>query len=414
MEHHSILPTCEIITIGSELLLGQIVDTNSTFLASELAKIGVDVRFRTSVGDDPREMETVLRIAINRCKMVITTGGLGPTEDDLTRDVVAKVGSCSLEYRQELMDQIEAVFERYGYRMPETNRRQAYVPEGALAIENPVGTAPAFIKEVQNTPIICLPGVPKELRYLWHNFVAPWIREKFSLKESRVTYRVLKAAGIGESKVDTLIGDLIRNSHNPTIGLLASPGEIRIRITAEARDEQEAADLIAPIEEEIRRRLGNKIFGADQETLESAVNALLLARDLGLVVLESFTGGMITQRLLACEDFALRESIIIPRAQDISIRLGHCISNISPKPEETQRVAEYLASHCERAVGLAVVGFVERKAGGYHLEGCAAAKGNGIEKSYSWSMGGDLAMLREKGAVIGLNTLRLALVETDQ
>ncbi|HDM09407.1 MAG TPA: competence/damage-inducible protein A, partial [Desulfobacteraceae bacterium] len=175
------LPVCEIITIGSELLLGQIQDTNSTFLAAELARIGVDVRFRTSVGDSSEDMTMALNSALGRSDLVITTGGLGPTEDDLTREVVATVSGVPLVFKQELMDQIDAVFKRYGYRMPESNRKQAYIPEGAEAIENPVGTAPAFVNKIRGKPVICLPGVPRELKYLWANAVASWIKKRFAL-----------------------------------------------------------------------------------------------------------------------------------------------------------------------------------------------------------------------------------------
>ena len=412
MKRDKLLPTCEIITIGSELLLGQILDTNSAYLASELAKIGVDVRFRTSVGDNAAEMDSVIRNAISRCDIVITTGGLGPTEDDLTREVIAHVAGCALEFRGELMEQIEAVFRRYGYRMPETNRKQAYVPEGATIIENPVGTAPAFIKEIQGVPVICLPGVPKELRYLWEKSVAPWITKEFGLGESRVTYRVLKAAGIGESKVDMLIGDLIRNSGNPTIGLLASPGEIRIRITAEADSEKEARAIIGPVEKEIRARLGNKIFGADDDTLEGCINKLLLARGLGVAVLETFTGGKITERLLASRNTALRESVVIPRASDLSKRFGIQISIHRPEPEQVKALARTVASRHGNVVGLAVVGFTVDREGGCFVQGCAAAEGDEVEKIYSWEMGGDISTLRQRGTVIGLNTLRLGLLET--
>ena len=387
------------------------MDTNSTFLATELARIGVDLRFRTSVGDNADEMESTLRAAINRCDMVITTGGLGPTEDDLTRDVVARVSACPLEFRPELMEQIEGVFKRYGYRMPETNKRQAFVPQGAVVIENPVGTAPGFIKEVDSKPIICLPGVPKELMHLWHEAVSPWIKHRFGLKEDRVVSRVLKVVGIGESKVDMIIGDLIKKSSNPTVGLLALPGEISIRITAKADSEEEARAIIAPMEKKIRARLGNKVFGTDNDTLEGCVNALLADRGLGLVVLESFTGGKITERLLADTETSLRESMIIPNANDISRCLGIEISIHPPEPEQVKVLAKTVASRYDKAVGLAVVGFMVERDKGWLVQGCAAAKGEDVEKIYSWQMEADVSTVRERGAVIGLNTLRLALLE---
>jgi len=172
-------PTCEIITIGSELLLGQIMDTNTAYLAQELGRIGAATRFRTSVGDRLEEIIEVIRGAVERCDLVITTGGLGPTLDDLTREAVARAAGVELELKPELMEQIVAYFARIGYRMPENNRRQAYVPAGSEVIPNPVGTAPCFVTEASAKPVICLPGVPRELEYLWGRQVAPWIRERF-------------------------------------------------------------------------------------------------------------------------------------------------------------------------------------------------------------------------------------------
>ncbi|RLB41084.1 MAG: competence/damage-inducible protein A [Deltaproteobacteria bacterium] len=405
------LPVCEIITIGSELLLGQIQDTNSTFLAAELAKIGVDVRFRTSVGDSFEDMLMALRTALDRSNLVITTGGLGPTEDDLTREAVAKVSGVRLVFKKDLMDQIEEIFSRYGYRMPDSNKKQAYIPEGAQAIDNPVGTAPGFVKEVDGKPVICLPGVPRELKYLWNNKVAEWIRNRFALEKSIVTYRVLKAAGIGESKVDTLIGDIIRKYQNPNIGLLASPGEIKIRITAEARDEGDALRLIEPVEQEIRARLGNKIFGADQETLEGVVNRLLRDRGLSATVLETFTCGKIAERLLVAGESAVRESVVFREYTDLARRFPG-VEN-PPSIDQVTSVAQSLATWYERGVGLAVVGFVRKQGDGCLLDGLVAAAGEGVEKTYSWTMGGDPAMLRQRGTVIGLNTLRLGLISPE-
>jgi nicotinamide-nucleotide amidase len=153
--HDSGLPVCEIITIGSELLFGQITDTNTTYLARELGKIGVNVRFRTAVGDRLEEIIQVIRLALKRCDIVITSGGLGPTLDDMTREAVAQAVGMDLEFREDLMEQIEHIFRRYGYDMPDNNRRQAYVPAGSLVINNPIGTAPAFITNAGGPQIIC-------------------------------------------------------------------------------------------------------------------------------------------------------------------------------------------------------------------------------------------------------------------
>ncbi|PIV25010.1 MAG: competence/damage-inducible protein A, partial [Deltaproteobacteria bacterium CG03_land_8_20_14_0_80_45_14] len=172
----------EIIAIGSELLLGQIVDTNSSYIAKRLAENGIELVQTTTVGDDLQRMREVIREAINRSQVVITTGGIGPTEDDLTREAVAEVSQRPLTFQPHLMDQIETLFKKRGFRMAESNRKQAYIPEGAIPIENPKGTAPGFIVETSNGAILSIPGVPLEMEYLMGNTVIPYIRKRFDLK----------------------------------------------------------------------------------------------------------------------------------------------------------------------------------------------------------------------------------------
>lgn len=401
-------PTCEIVTIGSELLLGQILDTNTAYLAQELNKIGIAVRFRTSVGDEMDEIVENLQHAVRRCDMVITTGGIGPTLDDLTREAVARVAGVDLEYRQELMDQIEQVFRRSVYQMSENNRRQAFVPRGSLAIHNPVGTAPGFIKDVDDKPILCLPGVPRELKYLVPREVLPWLRGRFDLGESRLIYKVLKTAGIGESKVDTLIGDLMGSGKNPEVGLLASMGEIKIRIAASARDAFDAEVIIRPVEEEIRLRLGDKIFGQDDETLEGVVESLLSKKGLTLALMETFTGGLMSLKLCSLPSRRLVESHIIPDKSGLERWFGGPCDEMDFSVARTlaQKIRETSKAH----VGLVVLGPPEKGEGGYAVKGRAVALGAGIDHEFSWEMGGDVDTLQQRGAIIGLNTLRLALM----
>ncbi|MBW2102157.1 MAG: CinA family nicotinamide mononucleotide deamidase-related protein [Deltaproteobacteria bacterium] len=284
-------PKCEIVTIGTELLLGQIVDTNTTYLARELGRIGVEVVYRTAVGDRMEEIVQVLQVALGRCDLVLSTGGIGPTLDDMTREAVARVGGVPLVFREDLMAGIEGIFRRYGYTMSENNRRQAYVPQGSTAISNPVGTAPGFILEVEGKPVISLPGVPSELEFLMTREVIPWLRKRYGLERRNIKYRVLKVVGLGESKVDAIIGDLMKEGANPEVGLLASVGEITIRIAAAAESEEAADALIEPVEQEIISRLGDRIFGKDDETLEGVMEDLLASQGLTLSILETFTGG---------------------------------------------------------------------------------------------------------------------------
>lgn len=401
--------SCEIITIGTELLLGQIVDTNTAYLAQILARAGVHVRFKTSVGDRLDEMEGVIRGALDRSGMVITTGGLGPTLDDVTREAVSRVAGVPLEFKEDLMVQIQETFRRYGYEMPENNRRQAFVPTGSTAISNPVGTAPAFIKEIDRKPVICLPGVPRELKYLMTHEVIPWIRNRFGLGHRTVSTRVLKVVGLGESGVDRLIGDLIKPGENPEVGLLASQGEIKIRVAAVADEERSASALMAPILTEIRSRLKDKVFGEDGDTLESVIGALLTKRGETLAVLETFSAGLAAQRLLSQPDARIIQSWTVPAEDRVAALMGQAKIDVSKT--DTLVLADHVKDRTGADVGLAILGFPMKQEDRHVLNGCSAVKGKGIAACFSWEMGGDLATLRMRGAVIGLNTLRLALLK---
>ena len=305
----------EIIMIGSELLLGQIVDTNAAYLAKELAGTGVNLFYKTTVGDNSERMSEALENALARSDIIITSGGLGPTEDDLTRETVAKVVGEPLEFHQELFDEIQALFERHGFTMSPNNRKQAYIPRNAIPIENPVGTAPGFVAEKNGKSIIALPGVPRELKYLTESFVLPYLRKKYSLGELSIRSRILKVCGKGESRVDAIVGDLIKGSKNPTVGILAEPAQILLRITAKAASADEAKDMIASMEAEIRRRLGSLIFGVDDDTLEGVVCQLLKENKKTLALLETHTGGGIAQRFVTADCDVLTEAFVA-RSED--------------------------------------------------------------------------------------------------
>jgi nicotinamide-nucleotide amidase len=298
MSHYTkkdILMNAEIISIGTELLLGEIVDTNTTHIARQLRTIGLDLYYTTSVGDNEARSASVVRQALERADVVITTGGLGPTVDDMTRQAVAQATGRPLEFRQELLEQIEARFKRWGHKMSDNNRSQAYVPQGAIALENPVGTAPCFIVESGDRAVISLPGVPREMEYLLEHEVLPYLRRRFDLR-SIIKARILRTAGIGESQIDSRLGDLL-TAANPTIGLAAHAGQTDVRITAKANSEQEADRLIAPVEAEVRERLGEVIYGTGKETVQEVLLRGLAQAGLTLAVAEAGTGGRLTNRL---------------------------------------------------------------------------------------------------------------------
>jgi nicotinamide-nucleotide amidase len=291
------MPSAEIISIGTELLLGEIVDTNAPYLARLLRDIGVDLYRKTTVGDNTKRIAQIIRESLERCDIIITTGGLGPTVDDPTREAVALALNVEIEYRPELWEQIQARFQRYGRLPTENNRRQAFIPQGAQAVENQVGTAPSFIVDINGKVIISLPGVPREMEFLMQNQIIPYLRTRFNL-HGIIKARVLHTAGVGESQIDDMIGDLETWS-NPTIGLLAHSGQVDIRITAKADSENEADQMIGSLEKVLHERLGEMIYGVDQDTLESKAFENLSTKGWKLVVLEAGLNGDLIKRLIS-------------------------------------------------------------------------------------------------------------------
>lgn len=290
------MATAEIVAIGSELLLGQIVDTNSAWMAQRLTALGVNLYFKSVVGDNPVRMREVIARALERADIVITSGGIGPTQDDLTREIVAEVTGRKLVQDAGMLAQVEEHFRRRGRPMTPNNLRQSYMPEGAIPIKNPNGTAPCFIVEDERGVIYSLPGVPVEMKWLFANEVEPYLRKKFNLAEV-IHYRVLKIIGVGESAVDDKIGHLIANSSNPTVGVLALPGQVDVRIAAKAANKDEAMKLIAPVEAEVRELLGTAIFAADDETMEHVVGMLLRQQNKTVAACEDLTCGQLADRL---------------------------------------------------------------------------------------------------------------------
>ncbi|MFN2143942.1 MAG: CinA family nicotinamide mononucleotide deamidase-related protein [Anaerolineales bacterium] len=289
------MPSAEILTIGTELLLGEIVDTNSRYISRTLRDHNVDIFWLSTVGDNAHRIAEAIKLGLQRSEIIVTTGGLGPTIDDPTREAAALALGVETEFRPELWQQVQDRFARFGRTPTENNKRQAYVPAGAIAIENPVGTAPAFIGETEKNALICLPGVPREMEYLMTNAVIPYLKDRFDLK-GIIKARILRTAGGGESAIDELIADLETLS-NPTVGLAAHAGSVDVRITAKAGSQQEADDLIGPVEEDLRQRLGGWIYGADSDTLEGVALAHLDEIGWNLAVVEAGLGGKLTQRL---------------------------------------------------------------------------------------------------------------------
>ena len=300
------MPSAEIITIGTEILLGEIVDTNTRYIARVLRGMGVDL-FRTiTIGDNTERIAQVIRDSMRHAEIVITTGGLGPTVDDPTRDAVALAVGVETEFREDLWEQVVAVISRYGRKPSENQKRQAYIPKGALAISNPVGTAPCFIVETSPRPkgegpgvresvVISLPGVPNEMEYILHDSIVPYLQTRFDLHEI-IKIKVLHCAGLGEGMIDEKVADLETLS-NPTVGLAAHTGVVDIRIAAKAKSESEADEMIARIENDIRERLGDVVFGAEEDKLEDAALNAVAGRGWTLTAIESGLDGLLARKV---------------------------------------------------------------------------------------------------------------------
>ncbi|HHY38164.1 MAG TPA: competence/damage-inducible protein A [Clostridia bacterium] len=295
----------EIISVGTELLLGQIVNTNAAFLGQRLAALGVDVYFTTTVGDNFDRIVDAVRQAAGRADIIVTSGGLGPTTDDLTKEAVCAAFNIPIVNDERVREKLNDYLGRRGFGNPEAvegNAKQALVPKGSIVLENPCGTAPGLIIEMKTTGgplVVMLPGPPRELEPLWYGGAEPYISGflKSRHQEGAIYSRVLRAAGIGEPALEKRIEDLVKSS-NPTVAPCAKGGEIHLRITAKAKSHEQALEMVQNMDDAVSSRLGQFIFGRDQETLEGVLGRVLEENGLCLAAAESCTAGMFCARIV--------------------------------------------------------------------------------------------------------------------
>lgn len=287
--------TAEIIAIGSELLAPDRTDTNSLWLTEQLNRLGIEVKLKTVVGDDDARLEEAIKDATRRSKVVITTGGLGPTEDDITRKVTARALGRRLLLNEDLLAEIRQRFQSFGVAMPERNSRQAMVIEDAQVLPNPNGTAPGMFIDHKGTAIVLLPGPPREMKPMFENHVASKLASRAG--SQKVVRRLLRVAGMGESAVDEKIAPIYSQYENPQTTILFNQSEIEIHLTARGRTEADAEALLDRLSEQIEERLGNSVFAFAGETMEQIVGLKLSVGGYTLAVAESCTGGLLAQRL---------------------------------------------------------------------------------------------------------------------
>jgi nicotinamide-nucleotide amidase len=402
--------------VGTELLLGQISNTNAQWISERLAEIGVDVMHHQEVGDNPERIEEALRHALSHAEVVIVTGGLGPTQDDITRQAVAEVSGASLVRHRELEDMIRAKFARAGREMTDSNLVQAEVPEGARAILPERGTAPGLAVEIQGTRLYALPGVPAEMREMMEGTV---LQELSSLAgPASIASRIVRCVGIPESRVAELTDDLFRSSANPTVAYLAGRGEVKVRLTAKARSREDAEALLEPLVAEVVRRLGNHAFTSMDEELEETVAGLL--RDAGktLACAESLTGGELGARITSvpgASDYFLGSAVCYSARAKREI-LGVSQETIDGPGLVSAECAREMAAGARRLFGadiaLALTGAAgpDPHAGAEPGQIWAALEAEGVSHQRGLRSPGDRDLVRRWAEQAGLDLVRRHLL----
>lgn len=286
---------CEIISVGTEILLGDIINSDAQYLSKKLSDMGIECYYQTVVGDNPERLKEAYDLAFKRSDLVITTGGLGPTEDDLTKEVAFEFLGKKSEVHEESLERIKDYFKRIGREMVKSNEKQAHFPKDAIVLKNNVGTAPGCILEEDNKIIINLPGPPKEMQPMFEDYVVPYL-SKF--QNGILVSEVLRVIGIGESTAAELVSELIEKQTNPTIAPYAKDGEVIFRITAKAKSREEGIAIIRPVKNRVKEILKENVYGEGNTSIEEVVAKMLVDNDLTIATAESCTGGMIASKLI--------------------------------------------------------------------------------------------------------------------
>ena len=349
----------EILAVGTEILLGDIVNTNAEYIARGLAELGVGVYYQTVVGDNPERMKKAMDIAFDRADVIVTTGGLGPTGDDLTKEMGAEYFGRKLVLDEASLERIKAFFDKMKRPMTENNVKQAMVPEGAIVMKNDHGTAPGIIIENENKILIMMPGPPREMKPMFDLQVKPFLASKL---KGAILSRTLRIAGVGESAMESRVKDLTDKMQNPTVAPYAKETEAVLRITAAAETEETAGELIEPVAEEIYNRFGIDVYAEGETSMQETVAKLLLEKKLTIAVSESCTGGLVASKLIEYPGISevFMEGAVTYSNEAKMKRLGvkpETLKNYGAVSAETAlEMAEGIAKSAGTSVGLSTTG----------------------------------------------------------
>ena len=408
----------EIISVGTEILLGNIVNTNAAYLAEKCAALGLSCYYQTVVGDNEKRLTEAMKLARGRADILILSGGLGPTQDDLTKETAAKLFGRKLVRDPHTRERIQAYFKKRGKRVTDNNWKQALVPEGAIVLDNDNGTAPGLIMEVNQKTIILLPGPPGELKPLFEGKVYPYLQAK---TDKVIRSQVVKICGVGESMVESMIKDMIDVQKNPTIATYAKTGEVHVRVTADADSEKHALKLIKPVVNELKNRFQENIYTTNEEvTLEQSCVDLLLANELTISTMESCTGGMVAARLINVPGVSevFKAGYVTYSNKAKRKVLGVKQSTLKKYTAVSAKVAEEMAQGVslltKADVTLSVTGIAgpdggtEEKPVGLVYIGCSV---KGRTKVMEYHFDGSRMKIRESTVVAALTLLRQCVLE---
>lgn len=407
----------EIIGVGSELLLGQISNTDAQYISQKLSQLGINVFYHTVVGDNKNRLKEALEIASRRADLIFTTGGLGPTMDDLTKETIADFLGLNMFLHEESIEAIKGYFAKRGRTMSQNNNKQACFPEGAKIMPNNHGTAPGAIVENKGKVFIILPGPPGELQPMFEDYVIPYLERK---SKEQITSRVLKVYGMGESVMEEKIKDLIINQSNPTIAPLAGSSELTIRITAKTARGEDPYKLIQPLEEKVRQRLGDLVYGVDDDTLESVVLRLLVESKKTIATAESCTGGLIAKRITSIPGAsqAFIEGVVSYSNQSKIERLGVSEATLAKygavSPETAEEMVRGILETTGADLGVAVTGIAGPGGGtankpvGLVYIGIGDKEGHFTVNSYNFL--GGRKKVQEMAASMALDSIRRRLL----
>lgn len=334
----------EIISTGTELLLGEIVDTNAAYLSVRLNELGYDVLYRTTVGDNAKRMQEAFKVAFSRADIIITSGGLGPTKGDITKEVAAEFCGRKMILDEPSLERMQAYFDKRNICMSPNNTKQAIFAENAVILDNPYGTAPGMLLEHESRVLINLPGPPRELKGVFEDTVVPYLQDKYGNLGTIYSY-TLRSIGLGESKIAELLDDLITVQDNPTIALYAREAEILIRITAKAESKDVAQELLRPVAQLIRARLGDYIYGDTEQNLQTVLGNMLLEQRLTIALAESCTGGLLSSMLVDVPgSSAYLKGAVVTYSNESKIRdIGVCAADLATHGAVSRTVAEQMA-----------------------------------------------------------------------